>query len=72
MSSITIPKITLSLSAFDIARYGKDELYNMVEEKYASEHFLNLSIEKMELLPFKIVEDEVLYEVKLISFKKEY
>jgi hypothetical protein len=50
----------LSLSAFDIARLGKDELYRMAEEKF-SQIGLELEIEEMEMIPIKIEENYVTY-----------
>ncbi|MBW6487488.1 hypothetical protein [Sulfurimonas sp.] len=50
----------LSLSAFDIARYGKDELYRMAEEKFMRVG-LDLDIQDMDLIPIKIEEHYVAY-----------
>lgn len=51
----------LSLTAFDIARLGKDELYNMAEEKF-SQIGLELEIGEMEMIPIKIEEQYVTYD----------
>jgi hypothetical protein len=50
----------LSLTAFDIARLGKDELYRMAEEEF-SKIGLELEIEEMEMIPIKIEEHYVTY-----------
>lgn len=54
-------KCELELSAFDIARYGKDELYRMAEEKFAQVGLI-LDIKEMELVPIKIEEHFVTYD----------
>jgi len=50
----------LSLTAFDIARYGQDELYRMAEEKFMKVG-LDLDIQEMDLIPIKIEEHFVTY-----------
>lgn len=51
----------LSLTAYDIARLGKDELYHMAEEKF-SRVGLHLEIIEMEIIPIKIEEHFVTYD----------
>jgi len=51
----------VSLSAFDIARYSKDKLYNMAEEKFSSAH-INISIFEMDMIPVGINEHFVTYK----------
>jgi len=58
----------LDLTAFDIARYGKDELYNMAEAEF-SEVNLNLEILEMEMIPTKIEEGFVSYDCIPTEYK---
>lgn len=60
----------LSLTAFDIARYGKDELYRMAEEKFAKVG-LYLDIQEMDLIPIKIEEHFVTYDAVPTDYKIE-
>jgi len=59
----------LQLSAFEIARYGKDELYNMVEVKFSIVG-LNLEILEMDMIPFKIEEHFVAYNCIPTEYKQ--
>jgi len=59
----------LQLTAFDIARYGKDELYRMAEEKFAIVG-LTLDIQDMDLIPIAIEEHFVTYNVIPTDFKR--
>ena len=52
---------TLEFTAFDIARFGKDELYKKAENIFA-EVGLVLEISKMEMIPLKIEEHFVIYK----------
>ena len=60
----------LELTALDIARYGKDALYRMVEEKFTKVG-LYLDIQDMNLIPIKIKEHCVTYRVIPTDYKKE-
>lgn len=51
----------LSLTAFDIARLGKDELYRMAEEKFAKIGLI-FEIKEMQMIPIKIEEHFVTYD----------
>jgi hypothetical protein len=51
----------LSLTAYDIARLGKDELYNMAEESFRKIG-LTLEILEMDMVPTKIEEHFVSYD----------
>jgi hypothetical protein len=57
----------LELTAFDISRYGKDELYAMAEEKFVKATSY-IEILEMEMIPFKIEE----YFVKYKCIPTEY
>lgn len=61
--------IYLTLSAFDIARLGKDELYSVAEQEYRSVNGEDIEILEMELIPFSIHTSEVEYEVSIIEAK---
>lgn len=58
----------LCLTAFDIARYRKDELYRMAEEKFMKVG-LNLDIHAMDLIPIKIEEHYVTYNAVPTNYK---
>lgn len=62
-------KCELSLTAFDIARYGQDELYRMVEEKFMKVG-LDLDIQEMDLIPIKFEEHFVTYDAIPTKFKR--
>lgn len=55
------PYCILKLTAFDVARYGTDELYLMVEEKFMSVG-LNLKISEMDMIPKGVKEHFVEYK----------
>ena len=59
----------LQLSAFEIARYGKDELYNMAEAKFL-EVGLTLEILDMEMIPSSIEEHFVKYDCVPTEYKQ--
>jgi hypothetical protein len=61
----------LELTAFDIARYGKDELYAMAEEKFTKVGLI-LDITEMELIPIKIDEDFVTYDAIPIDYTRTW
>lgn len=50
----------INLAAFDIARWGKDELYNIAKAKF-NEVGLDLDILEMKLTPIEIEGDNVVY-----------
>lgn len=58
----------LELTAFDIARYGKDELYNMAEAMFLKVG-LDYTILEMEMIPIKIVEHFVTYDCIPTEYK---
>lgn len=60
--------INLELTAFQIARYGTDELYRMAEEKFAQVG-LDLDISEMELVPIGFKEDSVTYDAVPTDYK---
>ena len=62
-------KCELSLTAFDIARYGKDELYNMVEAEFL-EVGLVLEIFEMKMIPNSIEEHFVKYDCVPTEYKQ--
>lgn len=62
---------TLELTAFDIARYGKDELYRMVEANFV-EVGLELEIFEMEMIPTKIEEHFVSYKCIPTDFTRTF
>ena len=63
--------VVLTLSAFDIARYGRDELYNMVDEQYAIQD-IYVEVSEMEMKPFKIInKEEVSYKCYPTDYKFE-
>lgn len=63
--------VVLTLSAFDIARFGRDELYNMVDKQYASQN-IYVEVSEMEMKPFKIIDKaEVLYRCYPTDYKFE-
>lgn len=53
--------VFVSLSAFDIARIGKDEMYKMAEEAFIAKSAIFISINEMTMSPISIKEDEVQY-----------
>lgn len=59
----------LELSAFDLTRLGKDEIYNMAEEEFAKVGLI-LKIEEMELLPIRIEEEMVTYRAIPVDFNQ--
>ena len=59
----------LNLTAFEIARYGNDELYNMAVAKF-NEVGLNLEILDMEMIPTKIEEHFVSYDCIPTEYKR--
>lgn len=61
----------LELTAFDIARYGQDELYKMVEEKFRQVG-LNYEILEMDMIPTKIEEHFVTYDCIPINFNRTW
>ncbi len=61
----------LELTAFDIARYGKDELYQMAEAKFV-EVGLELEIFEMEMIPKKIEEHFVSYKCIPTDFTRTF
>jgi hypothetical protein len=60
-SSVRTLVAEISLDAFQIARYGKDELYRIVEQKF-SEEGIEIEIDEMEMRPTSIDGDAVVYE----------
>jgi len=63
--------VELTLSAFDIARLGRDELYNMVDEQY-SKHGIYVNVSDMEMRPSKIIDKtEVLYKCYPTDYEYE-
>lgn len=63
-------KCELELTAFDIARLGKDELYRMAEEKFAKVG-LYLDIQEMDLIPIRFEEHFVTYDAVPTDYKIE-
>lgn len=64
-------KCELELSAFDIARYGKYELYNMAEEKFAQAG-ISLFIKEMKLIPIGFKEHYVTYDAIPTDYKRTW
>lgn len=56
----------LELSAFDIARYGQDELYEMVEQKLNQE----IEIYEMQMIPIKLEDEYVTYKCVPTKYKQ--
>jgi len=57
----------LDLTAFEIAKYGQNELYNMAEAEF-NKVGLNLEILEMEMIPTKIEEHYVSYDCIPIEY----
>jgi len=62
---------TLELTAFDIARYGNEELYNMAENSF-SKVGLDLEILEMQMIPIQIEEHFVTYKCIPTDFKRSF
>lgn len=61
--------VVLTLSAFGIARFGRDELYNMVNRLY-SEQGVSVEVLEMEMRPFKIIDkEEIAYKCYPLDYK---
>ncbi|MFA6395862.1 MAG: hypothetical protein WCW84_07835 [Sulfurimonas sp.] len=48
----------LTLTSFDIARFGSDELYRMAEQKISEQFKVEIEINDMKIIPKQIVDDE--------------
>jgi formylmethanofuran dehydrogenase subunit A len=48
----------LTLTASDLTRFGKDELYRMAEQKISSQIGSDIDIDDMNIIPKKIEDDE--------------
>ena len=68
MSTLKPKYVELRLTAFEIARFGTDELYNIVDSKYA-ELGINIETSEMTMIAMKVEKPEtVVYR----CFPKEY
>ncbi len=68
MSTLKPKYVELRLTAFEIARFGTDELYNIVDSKYA-EIGVNIETSEMTMIAMKVEKPEtVVYR----CFPKEY
>jgi hypothetical protein len=60
--------VNMDLSLFDVARWGKDELYFMVERKF-QEQGIEIDIQEMEAIPLSIDGEDVVYKFVPTDYK---
>lgn len=63
------PSVEVNLSAFEIARCGKDAIYDIVQEKLQKVGICREVVE-MTMTPIRIEDEEVVYDCQVTEFKK--
>lgn len=60
-------KVFVTLDAFSIARLGKDEIYNTVQEELKTEQNIYADVKEIDLIPVSFQGNEVVYEVEFMD-----
>ncbi|PCI30147.1 MAG: hypothetical protein COB67_02355 [SAR324 cluster bacterium] len=63
-------QVTVDLTVFDIARLGKDPLYDLIEEKICTTHNVDIDLLILELLPISNIGEMVTYQCIPTKYKK--